>query len=245
MGRRKEKKKRATLPAGTQQAARQKERQGAAPPRDFTVPQTGAPSGLMRRSTAFVGMSLALCLGLFAGSLLPSFFAPPSRTGQTSSPPAIADALPPKPTEQRSSVIPRELEQKIRDTEKALQDSPNAPALWVALGNAHFDAQNPAQAIHAYERALALAPDNPDVLTDLGIMYRESGKFDQALAAFRKAQAINPEHANAFFNEGVVLYYDLHRRDEAVNAWQKLLKFNPDARSPNGERVSSLIEHLH
>ena len=132
MGRRKEKKKRATLPAGTQQSARQKEQQGAASPRDFTVPQTGTPSGLMRRSTAFVGMSLALCLGLFAGSLLPSFFVPPPHTGQISSPPAVADALPSKPASQpaaqRSSMIPRELEQKIRDTEKALQGNPNAPA---------------------------------------------------------------------------------------------------------------------
>jgi hypothetical protein len=43
----------------------------------------------------------------------------------------------------------------------------------------------------------------------------------------------------------VVLYYDLHRKDEAARAWQRLLTFNPGARSPEGQPVSELIKHLH
>ena len=76
-------------------------------------------------------------------------------------------------------------------------------------------------------------------------MYREAGAYEQAVDSFRKASAARPGHENALFNEGVVLYYDLHRKDEAVQAGKACLKANPGARSPDGQPVSELIKHLH
>ena len=141
--------------------------------------------------------------------------------------------------------MPPELAQKIAELEKTLLADPKDAARWAALGNLYFDTGQAKQAISAYERSLTFAPGNPDVLTDLGIMYREAGAFEQAVDSFRKASAARPGHENALFNEGVVLYYDLHRKDEAVQAWQSLLKANPGARSPDGQPVSELIKHLH
>ena len=76
-------------------------------------------------------------------------------------------------------------------------------------------------------------------------MQRELGQFDKAVASFRKASSLQPDLENAMFNEGVVLYYDLKRKDEAEIAWKRLLKVNPGARAPDGKPVSELIQHLH
>ena len=46
------------------------------------------------------------------------------------------------------------------------------------------------------------------------------------------------------FNEGVVLYYDLKRKNEALKAWQRLLAVNPAAHAPDGKAVADLIRQL-
>lgn len=108
-----------------------------------------------------------------------------------------------------------------------------------------FDNQNPSAAVTAYENALRLKPGNANVLTDLGIMYRELHRFEDALKAFREAERVQPGHRNALFNQGIVLYYDLKRKDEAEAAWRKLLAADPNAHAPDGTPVSELIKHLH
>ena len=212
-----------------------------------------APTGMVRKSTCLMSMLLTLALGLYLGGLLPGLL----NSGVPAVPPHAAppqpEAAPPaspapqaaRPAQDNQPPMPPELVQKITDLEKALLTNPKDAARWTALGNLYFDTGQAKQAISAYERSLMFAPGNPDVLTDLGIMYREAGAYEQAVDSFRKATAANPGHENALFNEGVVLYYDLHRKDEATRAWQRLLKVNPGARSPDGQPVSEMIKHLH
>ena len=76
-------------------------------------------------------------------------------------------------------------------------------------------------------------------------MYRELHRFDDALKAFREAERVQPGHRNALFNQGIVLYYDLKRKDEAEAAWRRLLAADPNAHAPDGTPVSELIKHLH
>ena len=67
----------------------------------------------------------------------------------------------------------------------------------------------------------------------------------QLAPAFREAERVQPGHRNALFNQGIVLYYDLKRKDEAEAAWRKLLAADPNAHAPDGTPVSELIKHLH
>lgn len=217
-------------------------------------PSSGQPcSGGIRTSTCLMGMLATLVLGLYLGSLLPGLLnapdgrAPvarqPDAAAQTQQPAASASS--PAAVKDNQPPMPPELAQKIADLEKEVLADPQNAVRWAALGNLYFDTGQARQATAAYERSLALAPDNADVLTDLGIMYRETGAYEKAVASFRKAAALKPGHENALFNEGVVLYYDLHRKDEAVTAWKQLLAVNPGALSPDGKPVSELIKHLH
>lgn len=228
--------------------------QTASAPRDTgdRAPQAQPSSGGIRKSTCLMGMLATLVLGLYLGSLLPGLRNAPERPAPARQAGATAQAQQPAVSEpspasakDNQPPMPPELAQKIADLEKRVLADPQNAGSWAALGNLYFDTGQAQQAVSAYERSLAIVPDNADVLTDLGIMYRETGAFEKAVASFRKAVAIKPDHENARFNEGVVLYYDLHRKDEAVAAWKQLLAVNPGALSPDRKPVSELIKHLH
>lgn len=221
------------------------------------------------RGTFVVGLLLALMLGMYLGSLAPAFFVrdadrgavssapmspgqmpsgpmspgqmPPAQTpaGQTPSAGQAASAAPPA-----APAIPPEQAARIAALEKAVLDNPSDARNWTELGNLYFDTNQPGRAVTAYQRSLALAPDNADVITDMGIMFRELGEFEKAVAQFRRASSVSPRHENALFNEGVVLYYDLQRRDDAMKAWQRLLAVNPAARTPDGKSVADMLRQL-
>ena len=219
--------------------------------------QQAAPTGMVRKGTFIMGVGLALVLGLYVGSLIPSMLhgsaqqpmppqqaAAPGAQATVQNPGQVPEDSRPAPQASMPQMTP-ELSARIGELEKALLDNPRDASRWTSLGNLYFDTGQAQKAVSAYERSLSIAPDNALVLTDLGIMQRELGQFDKAVASFRKASSLQPDLENAMFNEGVVLYYDLKRKDEAEIAWKRLLKANPGARAPDGKPVSELIQHLH
>jgi tetratricopeptide (TPR) repeat protein len=114
----------------------------------------------------------------------------------------------------------------------------------VQLGNIYFDTNNPQKAIDAYTKYNELNPNNPNVWTDLGVMYRRIGQFDRAISAFDRAIELNPEHPQSWFNKGVVYLHDLNQPDEAVKAWEELIKIAPDFRGTGGQSVQQMVENL-
>lgn len=208
-----------------------------------TAPQAEQPHGISKVSKGvfFVGIAVALVLGVYVGSLVPSVFTQ-EPAQQTASQPSAQPSGQAKQDNQPP--IPPELAAKIASMEQNVLANPKDAHNWTDLGNLYFDTGQSRKAASAYERSLALAPDNADVLTDLGIMYRELGEYDKAVTSFRRASSVNPRHENAMFNEGVVLYFDLKRKDDAMKAWQRLLAVNPAARAPDGQSVSDVIRNL-
>lgn len=214
-----------TKPANTKKPA----------PPNVTPAQGGATGPkTVRFSTCVAGMFLTLILGIYIGTLLPGVFEGQEQVVQQPVP-----AQPAEPAQMDSA-----LKRSIAEAEKKAAANPDSAPEWIHLGNLYFDAHMPERAITAYEHSLALAPKNPDVLVDLGIMYREVGQFEKAVEHFRRASAIEPGHQNAMLNEGIVLSNDLHRKEEAIAAWERLLQFNPSARAVNGMPVSEMIKQL-
>ena len=208
------------------QAPAQDQARTAAPARVTTVSLT----------TCLVSVVVALALGLCIGSMLPGFI--DSRQAPAPRPQAAAPAQQPAqqqaaPQQQAKASLSPELNSALLKLQEAVVKEPNKAENWIKLGNFQF------------ENALRLKPGNANVLTDLGIMYRELHRFEDALKAFREAERVQPGHRNALFNQGIVLYYDLKRKDEAEAAWRKLLAADPNAHAPDGTPVSELIKHLH
>ncbi len=119
--------------------------------------------------------------------------------------------------------------------------NPHDTLPWINLGNYYFDTNRYDEAIETYLQALELEPDNPDVLSDLGVMYRRAGKPENAISSFDKVQQIDPTHTMSLFNKGIVQFYDLNLKNEAVETWKKLASIDPDFKMPTGELISDFI----
>jgi tetratricopeptide (TPR) repeat protein len=110
----------------------------------------------------------------------------------------------------------------------------------IKAGNVYFDGQQFPEAIRYYTRALELKPDNPDVLTDLGTAHWYAGDADKAIAEFQQSLKLRPDHAGTLFNLGVVRWQGKSDPKGAVQAWEELLRRNPDY--PQKQQVLDYIE---
>lgn len=122
--------------------------------------------------------------------------------------------------------------------------NPDDPAAWTAIGNHYFQEGRSAEAAEAYEKALALDPSLVGVWSDMGVMYRRLGRFDDAIAAFEHAASLDPSHETSRFNKGIVLLYDLNRKEEALAMWREVLRLNPRAKAPTGKPLSELVAEI-
>ncbi len=146
------------------------------------------------------------------------------------------------------STAPAAMDEKRQQEIDALKaqtgKNPQDVSAWIALGHQYFDANLPEEAISAYEKALSMDPENANVWTDLGVMYRRSGNLEKALDAFDRAMNIDPTHEISRFNKGIVLFHDLKDEKGALAAWESLLAINPNAKSPSGQTLQEMVDHI-
>jgi cytochrome c-type biogenesis protein CcmH/NrfG len=109
----------------------------------------------------------------------------------------------------------------------------------VKLGNLYYDGKQFPSAIQYYERALAIHPENPDVRTDMGTAYWYMGDAEKALAAMETSLKYRPGHPQTLFNLGWVRWQGKQDPQGAIQAWQDLLKANPDY--PQRQQVEQYI----
>lgn len=121
--------------------------------------------------------------------------------------------------------------EQIQQLRAYVEQNPNDAEAVLQLANLNFDIRNWMRAEELYRQYLKLRPEDANVMTDLGISYRESRKFDEALAQFDQAQKLAPDHWQSYYNEVVVLAFDLKRFDDAdrvLSELQRLQPGNPD-----------------
>lgn len=188
----------------------------------------------MRKEAAYLGMAVALLLGIVIGSLFSANFADYREK-------PVARETAPSPAAMEPSLADSK---RIGELEILCTQDPKNQIHWIDLGNAYFDAKMPQKAIQAYTTALTLGQKNPDLLTDLGIMYRQIHDYEKALAMFREAQTLSESHIQSRMNEGIVLLYDLKKKEEAFVCFKKLLQKDPDLRLPDGTNLRDFIQEL-
>jgi cytochrome c-type biogenesis protein CcmH/NrfG len=185
----------------------------------------------VKRNTMILVAALCLVAGFIGGTFYVDLSGGNSGGAQTALPPQSTPAVDPQ----------LQLIQTLKD--RAAVNPADASA-WVQLGNAYFDANQPGPAIDAYKKHLELNPGNANAWTDLGVMYRRNNQPVEAIKAFDMAMEKDPAHQQSRFNKGIVLMYDLQKREEAVKVWEELVKLNPQAMAPNGQPVAELLRQL-
>lgn len=132
----------------------------------------------------------------------------------------------------------------ILELEAEVTANPDNSQSWKKLGDLYYDHNQPEKAIVAYTKNLELRPGDANVLTDLGVMYRRTKQPVKAIESFDKAIQVDPVHEPARFNKGIVLLYDLNKPEDAIAAWEELLKINPQARAAGGESIQDFINNV-
>jgi len=122
---------------------------------------------------------------------------------------------------------------------EAVKQNPNDYDSLVKLGNLFYDGQQFPNAVQYYERALAIHPENADVRTDMGTAYWYAGNADKAVDAMEISLKYRPGHPQTLFNLGWVRWQGKGDPKGAIEAWQQLLKANPDY--PQKQQVEQYI----
>lgn len=189
---------------------------------------------MVKQSTLIICIVFSLLAGLYGGYLMGSIYADKVRLSGSQDgggQPESQKAPPKNPAD----------DPQFARLQQNVSSRPQDPEAWNQLGHWYFDNGMAKEAIKAYESSLILKPGDPNVITNMGVMYRDLHQHEKALELFREASALDGAHLQSRFNQGIVLFFDLKREDEAIKVWSDLLKIAPDYRAPNGSRLADMV----
>ena len=199
---------------------------------------SGSPAaGKWTGTQAYVLAAFCLLLGVALGYLFrgSATVGAPKAVASTVAPQGIGAHQPPQPDPNAQAAVA----QAAAPLLEAVNKDPNDFDSLVKLGNVYYDGQQFPSAIQYYERALVIHPDNPDVRTDMGTAYWYTGNAEKALAAMETSLKYRPGHPQTLFNLGWVRWQGKQDPKGAIEAWEQLLKANPEY--PQKQQVEQYI----
>lgn len=200
--------------------------------------QIKTPGSAWNGTQAYVLAAFCLVLGvalgyLFRGSASPAAQASVSPGGNaTQSQPAQPQLTP----EQQKAMI----DQAVAPLLATLKNNPDDFNSLVQVANLYFDGRQYPEAIQYYRLAVKNQPTNADLLTDLGTSIWYTGDADGAITEFQTALKYRPDHPGTLFNLGIVRWQGKLDPKGAVQAWEQLLKLNPNY--PQRQEVQEYID---
>lgn len=189
------------------------------------IPWTSTQAYILAACALFLGVAVGY---LFRGSASPA----PAAMASAAAQPAGA-------TQDSAAPMQAAVAQAAAPLLDAVNKDPKDYESLVKLGDLFYDAKQFASAIQYYQKALEIHPENPDVRTDMGTAYWYSGDADKAVAAMETSLKYRPGHPQTLFNLGWVRWQGKADAKGAVQAWQDLLKANPNY--PQKEQVEQYI----
>ena len=189
-------------------------------------------SGYVKTSNMYLIVMVALAAGFLCGVVFSSY-----RATDVASIPGV-------PGKTDAIQMTKEQSQALSELLQATRTTPKDVGAWTQLGHLYFDTGQSEKAIQAYNKSLELDPSRPDVWTDLGVMYRRTGNPTRAVECFDRAISINGGHETALFNKGIVLMHDIKDLQGALKAWERLVQINPNAQTPDGRTVKSMVDQV-
>ncbi len=105
---------------------------------------------------------------------------------------------------------------------------PDMGYAYFKLGTAYNMLERYQDAVTNFLIATRTIHNQPVIYNNMAISYGKLGKTDNEIAALKKAVAMRPTYATARFNLGMA-YLRKGRRDEALNQYRALMKFDEGA----------------
>ena len=119
------------------------------------------------------------------------------------------------------------LEQAIKDFNKAIKINSEFAEAYYYRGIAHSDKKNFDKAIEDLNKAITLNPDYAEAYYYRGITYRHQTKLDKAIEDFNKAIELNTNYAEVYYYRGFA-YIELEKPEKAIKDFSKVINLKPD-----------------
>ena len=175
-------------------------------------------------SLAVFCLVLGVALGyLFRGSASPGVTTVQASSAEGSLPPGQSPQAQVTPEQQKAMV-----DQTVAPLLTTLKNNPDDLSTIVQVANLYYDGQQYPEAVKYYKLAVKSQPTNADLITDLGTSIWYMGDADGAIAEFQTALKYKPDHPGTLFNLGIVRWQGKFDPKGAVEAWEQLLKLNPN-----------------
>jgi endonuclease YncB( thermonuclease family)/Tfp pilus assembly protein PilF len=108
---------------------------------------------------------------------------------------------------------------------EAIRLKPDSDKAHNVMGKIRFSIGDYPGAVREYGEAIRLNPGDARAHFDLGVTFMRMKQFDRALQAYEEAGRLDRQWAEVELNSGWVLY-EMGRRAEARERWQKVLTMN-------------------
>lgn len=125
-----------------------------------------------------------------------------------------------------------------------LQNDPNNSDLLNQIGTIYKATHQFKEAIRYYQKAVQADPKNNLARTDLASCLYYEGDVDGALTQLQQALTYNPKDANSLFNLGMIRWKGKGDTKGAVEAWNQLLKSNPQLDKQKKTQVEKLLAEV-
>jgi cytochrome c-type biogenesis protein CcmH/NrfG len=122
-----------------------------------------------------------------------------------------------------------------------LKSNPNDSALLVQVGAIYHSTHQFQQAANYYSQAVNADPKNVATRTKLASSLYRKGDVDGAIEQLNKALTYDPKDANALFDLGMIKLQGKGDNKGALQAWQRLLKTNPQLSEDKKATVLKLM----
>lgn len=195
------------------------------PPDAQTKPRSDAQMYILATITLVVG----LAAGYFLGSSQPKATSQQAAVAAQS-----AQAEQQQPQEQQGPMEPtqaqlRQMADKQVEPMKAqLKHAASDESLLAKIGNIYYDAHQPDVAVEYYQQVLKYNSKNISVRSDMASSYYYMGDADRAIRELQTILKSEPNHPQALFNLGMIRWKAKLDINGAMQAWERLLKNNPD-----------------
>jgi Tfp pilus assembly protein PilF len=214
-------------------------------------PDTSSHDKVWTDVQAYLLAAVCLVLGVALGYLFRGSAAPVAGVAQASAPsdgnaaqgqPGQAQPNQAQPAQVQMNPAQQKVmvDQAVAPLLATLKISPDDFNTITQLANLYYDGRQYPEAVKYYQLALKLQPTNADVLTDFGTSLWFLGDADGAIAEFQKALSYRPDHPGTLFNLGVVRWEGKLDPKGAVQAWEDLLR-----RNPNYPQKQEVQEYIH
>jgi hypothetical protein len=125
-----------------------------------------------------------------------------------------------------------------------LKSNPNDSALLTQIGGIYHTSHLFKEAASYYGQALQVDPRNVAIRTKLASSLYRAGDVDGAIAQLDRALSYDPKDANSLFDLGIIRLEGKQDGKGALDAWQRLLKSNPQLSADRKATVQGLMANV-